>query len=183
MVIIAREFAVTGLRMMASEQGEVMSASVLGKVKTVDAGRDGVRADLGRPAGGWVDVLVYVTVAVTVLSGVDYFFRLREAGSPRLEPGAVEPLAHRDVMRGVLAGGDLVRAARRAARSARRCTLCWWIVSRFSWRAETKCVVGQVGERWRRTPPIISRTQSSTKRGRRCAFSTTAASSERFISS
>ena len=33
------------------------------------------------------------------------------------------------------------------------------------------------------TPPIISRTQSSTNRGRRCAFSTTAASSERFMSS
>ena len=33
------------------------------------------------------------------------------------------------------------------------------------------------------TPRIISRTQSSTNRGRRCAFSTTAPSSERFISS
>ena len=33
------------------------------------------------------------------------------------------------------------------------------------------------------TPAIISRTQSSTKRGRRWAFSTTSTSSERFISS
>jgi CDP-diacylglycerol---glycerol-3-phosphate 3-phosphatidyltransferase len=33
-------------------------------------------------AGGssaWVDALVYATVAVTVLSGVDYFFGLRRA--------------------------------------------------------------------------------------------------------
>ena len=61
-------------------------------------------------------------------------------------------------------------------------TLCWWIVSRFSWRAGDERVVGQLGSA-STTPRIISRTQSSTKRGRRCAFSTTAPSSERFISS
>ena len=49
-----------------------------------------------RPAR-WVDILVYVTVAVTVLSGAEYFYRLRGVLSPSRR-GAVERLAHRDVM-------------------------------------------------------------------------------------
>ena len=61
-------------------------------------------------------------------------------------------------------------------------TLCLWIVSRFSWRAEMKAFAPRSAYRalaWL----TISRTQSSTKRGRRWAFSTTASSSGRFISS
>ena len=77
MVIIAREFAVTVLRMAATQQGVIISASPLGKVKT------GVQvvtvlaliAFRGHPL--WVALLVYATVAITVLSGADYFFGLR----------------------------------------------------------------------------------------------------------
>jgi CDP-diacylglycerol--glycerol-3-phosphate 3-phosphatidyltransferase len=78
MVIIAREFAVTVLRAAAgAQQGVVISASPFGKLKTV-AQVLMVMALIavgGRPV--WVSVLVYVTVAVTVLSGLDYFFGLR----------------------------------------------------------------------------------------------------------
>ena len=74
MVIIAREFAVTGLRQVAVEQGHVIPAGGWGKVKTVMqiAMVLALIAVDGSPA--WVDVLVWATVAVTVISGADYFF-------------------------------------------------------------------------------------------------------------
>ncbi len=88
MVIIAREFAVTGLRMLAIEQGQVVSASVWGKLKTVtQVAMVLALISVDRPAR-WVDILVYVTVAVTVLSGVDYFYRLRKLLAPQSAPSS-----------------------------------------------------------------------------------------------
>mgnify|MGYP001078740548 FL=1 len=83
MVIIARELAVTMSRMAASGQGVVIAARRWGKVKTA------LQvlmiflliAVSGSPV--WLDVLVYVTVAVTVISGVDYFFGLRRTLAAR----------------------------------------------------------------------------------------------------
>jgi CDP-diacylglycerol---glycerol-3-phosphate 3-phosphatidyltransferase len=75
MVIIAREFAVTVLRAAAgTQQGVVISASAFGKVKTVFqvAMVMVLIATRSRPLA--VDLLVYTTVLVTVLSGADYFF-------------------------------------------------------------------------------------------------------------
>jgi CDP-diacylglycerol---glycerol-3-phosphate 3-phosphatidyltransferase len=79
MVIIAREFAVTVLRMAASQAGVVMAASMSGKIKTCFQILTIliVIAVHGKPA--WVTGLIYVTVAVTVLSGLDFFFGLRKA--------------------------------------------------------------------------------------------------------
>ena len=77
MVIIAREFAVTGLRMLAIEQGHVISASVWGKLKTTtQVVMVLALIAVDRPAA-WVDGLVYATVAITIVSGADYFFGLR----------------------------------------------------------------------------------------------------------
>ena len=77
MVIITRELAVTVLRLGATQAGVVMSASAFGKVKTClqIAAVLAVIAVHGRPA--WVSALLYATVVVTVLSGLDYFFGLR----------------------------------------------------------------------------------------------------------
>src|SRR3989440_6189154 len=74
MVIIARELAVTGLRAVAAERGVVIAASWMGKVKTVLQGAALFALIAKDPAPVWVDVLVYGAVAVTVISGIDYFF-------------------------------------------------------------------------------------------------------------
>ena len=77
MVIIARELAVTGLRAVAAERGVVISASWLGKLKTALQVGAVFALIIWHPAPLAVDVLVYVAVAVTVISGADYFFGLR----------------------------------------------------------------------------------------------------------
>src|SRR3954451_10609077 len=78
MVIIAREFAVSGLRIAAGQQGVVIPASMLGKAKTIVQ----VVAVLALiaaedPHEVWVQVLVYAMVALTVASGADYFLNFR----------------------------------------------------------------------------------------------------------
>ena len=78
MVIIAREFAVTVMRAIAVERGIVISASWLGKVKTVLQIAAVFALIATNPAPAWVDALVYLAVAVTLISGADYFFGLRQ---------------------------------------------------------------------------------------------------------
>ena len=77
MVIIAREFAVTVMRVIAAERGIVIAASWMGKAKTVLQIAAVFALIAANPAPVWVDVLVYAAVAVTVVSGADYFFGLR----------------------------------------------------------------------------------------------------------
>jgi len=77
MVIIARELAVTGLRTIAAEQGVVIAASWLGKVKTALQVAAIIALIVWDPAPLAVDLLVYAAVAMTVVSGADYFFGLR----------------------------------------------------------------------------------------------------------
>lgn len=100
MVIIAREFAVTGLRQLAMEQGgPIVAASVWGKLKTImQVVMVVLLIAIGDPAL-WVDLVVYATVAVTLLSGADYFFGLRhllrgdpaEHGDPAKHGDPVKP--------------------------------------------------------------------------------------------
>jgi CDP-diacylglycerol--glycerol-3-phosphate 3-phosphatidyltransferase len=77
MVIIARELAVTLLRMGATQMGVVAAANPLGKLKTVVqvATIIALIASSTRPT--WLDLMVYATVLVTVVSGVDFVFGLR----------------------------------------------------------------------------------------------------------
>jgi CDP-diacylglycerol--glycerol-3-phosphate 3-phosphatidyltransferase len=71
MVIIAREFAVSGLRVAAGQQGVVIPASPLGKLKTF--------FQIAAIATGdwWAQALLYAAAVVTVVSGADYFLNFR----------------------------------------------------------------------------------------------------------
>jgi CDP-diacylglycerol--glycerol-3-phosphate 3-phosphatidyltransferase len=77
-VIIARELTVTVTRMQANQQGVVIAASWWGKAKTiVQVTAIFFLIAAGDPAPPWVEGLVYGAVAITIVSGVDYFFGLR----------------------------------------------------------------------------------------------------------
>jgi CDP-diacylglycerol--glycerol-3-phosphate 3-phosphatidyltransferase len=78
MVIIAREIAVTILRTIAAERGIIIAASWLGKLKTVLQIAAIIALIATNPAPLWVNILVYVALVATVISGADYFFGLRK---------------------------------------------------------------------------------------------------------
>jgi CDP-diacylglycerol--glycerol-3-phosphate 3-phosphatidyltransferase len=87
MVIIAREFAVTVLRVaVGTQQGVVISANAFGKLKTAFQVLMVMLLIAVHPRTAVVDAVVYVTVLVTVLSGADYFFGLTRGRG--VEPGA-----------------------------------------------------------------------------------------------
>ena len=79
MVIIAREFAVSGLRVAAGQQGVVIPASLLGKAKTIlQVGMVMALIAAHDSDAAWVQALVYLAVAMTILSGADYFLNVRK---------------------------------------------------------------------------------------------------------
>jgi CDP-diacylglycerol--glycerol-3-phosphate 3-phosphatidyltransferase len=93
MVIIARELTVTVTRMQATQQGVVIAANGWGKAKTiVQVAAIFALIVAGQPTPAWVDALVYGAVAITIVSGIDYFFGLRrvlrEAEARRAESAA-----------------------------------------------------------------------------------------------
>ena len=78
MVIIARELTVTVTRMQATQHGVVIAASSWGKAKTItQVAAIFFLIAIGEPTPAWVDGLVYGMVAITIVSGIDYFFGLR----------------------------------------------------------------------------------------------------------
>jgi CDP-diacylglycerol--glycerol-3-phosphate 3-phosphatidyltransferase len=78
MIIIAREFAVSGLRIAAGQQGVVIPASALGKVKTIVQSAAVLALIAVDDTGvAWVQILVYAMVLTTIVSGADYFLNFR----------------------------------------------------------------------------------------------------------
>ena len=94
-IIVLREFAVTGIRMLASAQGVVMAAKMIGKIKTVtqmiaitylmfetllikifhaifaSASVDSITTYVQ-----WVgNILFLISIAMTIISGMDYLLK------------------------------------------------------------------------------------------------------------
>ena len=79
-VIIAREFIISGFRLVASDNGIVIAASYWGKFKTVFqmAMIIVLIADFGGVFDLIGQVLIWVAVALTVISLVDYVWKNKE---------------------------------------------------------------------------------------------------------
>lgn len=85
-LILSREFAVTGLRLIAASEGTVISAGRLGKLKTVSQIAM-VLALIVPEAPDWLGLpLIVLVVVLTLVSGVEYFWNSRDV----LREGAAE---------------------------------------------------------------------------------------------
>lgn len=72
-VILGREAAVTGLRILAKRDGIVISANRLGKAKTaLQTVAILVLVVAADPTAAWVELIVAATVAITLASGLVY---------------------------------------------------------------------------------------------------------------
>ena len=78
LIIVAREFAVTGLRLVAAAGGaSVIAASQLGKLKAFSQNVMVVCLLLAARDADWTDIVVGVALVLTVWSFADYFWRGR----------------------------------------------------------------------------------------------------------
>lgn len=80
MIIVAREFIVTGLRTIAVAEGVVIAASIWGKVKTVTQMIAIIAMLLNNFPFSLINfpfdiIIFYISVIFTVLSGVDYLLK------------------------------------------------------------------------------------------------------------
>ncbi len=76
-VVIFREFAISGIRLIAAERGRVIAAAWSGKIKT--AATMVFLMLIFLPLPGWVDTLgVWVIVVTTVYSGLEYLVKNKD---------------------------------------------------------------------------------------------------------
>ena len=81
-VIIGREFAVNGLRLVAVQQGVTIAASKLGKGKTISQVVAISALILGHQLGEFIfvgSVLLWIVVIFAIGSAVDYFMKFAKA--------------------------------------------------------------------------------------------------------
>lgn len=79
-VILGREFAVSGLRSVKAEEGIIIPASKLGKLKTISqiiAVIIIILENLYPPLHIVGLLAIYFALAITVISGIDYFMKFK----------------------------------------------------------------------------------------------------------
>jgi len=74
MIVLTREFAVTGLRLVAVENGRVIAAAMSGKIKTAATMVCIMLMIWGLPAIGNT-ICVWIIVITTLVSGIEYFMK------------------------------------------------------------------------------------------------------------
>lgn len=88
-LMLAREFLISGFRLVAAETGKVIAAGKLGKLKTIFQMISTIALLLFVPVGEsaailgkfgviTANILMYIALVLTVVSGVDYILRNRE---------------------------------------------------------------------------------------------------------
>ena len=83
MIILTREFMVAGVRLVAAGEGNVVAASMWGKLKTVTQMVAVIVAMilmnfekiLGVPSIILSDILIWISVVFTIISGIDYLVK------------------------------------------------------------------------------------------------------------
>lgn len=89
MVMLAREFAVSGFRLVASSKGKVIAAGIWGKLKTVTQmiyicmalillPMYSINHDVHAVWDVATQIIMYVSMALTLWSGIDYIWKNRE---------------------------------------------------------------------------------------------------------
>ena len=79
-IIIAREFVISGFRLVAADNGLVIAASMWGKVKTVFQMVMVIVVLFGFPGAFWhalAQFLIYASLILTVVSLIDYLIKNR----------------------------------------------------------------------------------------------------------
>jgi len=75
MIVLTREFAVTGLRLVAVEGGRVIAAAMSGKIKTFST-MVGLCIMMVFTRWAWLDwTITIIIVLATLISGIEYFVK------------------------------------------------------------------------------------------------------------
>lgn len=85
-VVMSREFLVTGIRMLATAKGKIIAADIWGKLKTVSQDITAIlvlfRCSIGAESESFIGVVTYaitwIMVLLTIWSGINYCLKNKE---------------------------------------------------------------------------------------------------------